>query len=338
MVSITRAAAIFAVALTAACSDSSNETESEATENAAEQAVQPVETPETKDALTMTEAYALENQQYLETNLAKDGVQATDSGLQYEVLSEGDGESPSVDGFVTVHYRGKFIDGREFDSSYARGEPATFPVGGLIPGFTEALLLMKEGDTFQVTIPSELGYGENGAGGGIIPGNSTLIFELELIEALTKQEADELQQRREEEAQAQAEAFKQDQLAYLDQNAKNDGITVTESGLQYRVIEEGEGQMPTALSKVTVHYSGKLTNGEEFDSSYRRGQPASFPLNGVIKGWTEGVQLMKEGSKYEFFIPYDLGYGQRGSGGGIPPYATLIFIVELISVDSQPAE
>lgn len=336
MVSFSRVAAISGIVLLAACSDSSNESD---TETAQDGAIQPVETPEVKDTLSMTEAYALENQQYLETNQAKEGVEVTESGLQYEILSKGDGKSPTIDGFVTVHYRGKFIDGSEFDSSHARGEPATFPVGRLIPGFTEALLLMQEGDTFQVTIPSDLGYGENGAGGGAIPGNSTLIFELELIEALTPQEAEELQQRRIEEAEAQAEAFKQDQLAYLEKNAKNEGITTTESGLQYRVIEAGEGAKPTNLSKVTVHYSGKLTDGEEFDSSYRRGQPASFPLNGVIKGWTEGLQLMSEGSKYEFFIPFDLGYGERGSGSGsIPPFATLIFTVELISVDSRPAE
>ncbi len=336
MASITRVAAITGIILLAACSDSSNDNN---TEEAQDGAMQPVETPEAKDTLSMTEAYALENQQYLETNQAKDGVEVTESGLQYEILNKGDGESPSADGFVTVHYRGKFIDGREFDSSHARGEPATFPVGGLIPGFTEALLLMQEGDTFQVTIPSDLAYGENGAGGGVIPGNSTLVFELELIEALTKQEADELQQRRIAEAEAQAEAFKATQTEYLEKNAGNEGITVTDSGLQYRVIEEGEGAKPTNLSKVTVHYSGKLTNGEEFDSSYRRGQPASFPLNGVIKGWTEGLQLMSEGSKYEFFIPFDLGYGERGSGSGsIPPFATLIFTVELISVDSRPAE
>ena len=336
MVSISRTIAILGVATLAACSDSSNDSD---TQQTADEVTQPTQTPETKEPLSMTEAYELENQQYLETNRAKEGVQVTDSGLQYEILNKGDGDKPTADGFVTVHYRGKFIDGREFDSSHSRGEPATFPVGGLIPGFTEALLLMQEGDTFEVAIPSDLAYGVEGAGGGLIPGNSTLVFELELIEALTAQEAEEVQQRRREEAEAQAAAFRDSQLEYLEQNKKNDGITVTDSGLQYRVIEEGTGAKPTATSKVTVHYSGKLTNGEEFDSSYRRGQPASFPLNGVIRGWTEGLQLMKEGSKYEFFLPYDLGYGERGSGSGsIPPFATLIFTVELISVDSKPAE
>ncbi len=335
MFSISRTIAILGIATLAACSDSSDDTE---TQQTADELTQPTQTPdqtadqstETKEALSMTEAHALENKQYLETNRAKDGVQVTESGLQYEILSKGDGEKPTADGFVTIHYRGKFIDGTEFDSSHARGEPATFPVGRVIPGFTEALLLMQEGDTFEVTIPSELAYGENGAG-NVIPGNSTLIFELELLETLTEKELEELEKRRVEAAQAEGREF-------LEQNKKNDGIKVTESGLQYRVIEEGEGARPTAESQVTVNYSGKLINGDEFDSSYRRGQPASFPLNDVIRGWTEGLQLMKEGSKYEFFLPYELGYGERGSGGGIPPFATLIFTVDLISVDSNPAE
>lgn len=309
----------------AACSDSSD-TDQAAQEDS--QPVVPAATDESKDTLSMTEAYALENQQYLETNKANDGVQVTESGLQYIVLEKGDGASPTQDGFVTIHYRGKFIDGTEFDSSHSRGEPATFPVGRVIPGFTEALLLMQEGDTFEVTIPSDLAYGEDGAGGGVIPGNSTLIFELELLETLTAEELETLQQRR-------IEAAKAEGVEFLERNKSNEGVQVTESGLQYRVIEEGNGKSPTETSLVTVNYSGKLTNGEEFDSSYRRGEPASFPLNGVIRGWTEGLQLMKEGAKYEFFIPYELGYGERGTGSGsIPPYATLIFVVELISVDS----
>lgn len=328
MFPITRAIALASIMALAACSDSSDNNQAEQSDS---QPVVPTDTADSKDTLSMTEAYALENQQYLETNKIKDGVQVTESGLQYVVLEKGDGDSPTREGFVTVHYRGKFIDGTEFDSSHGRGEPATFPVGRVIPGFTEALLLMQEGDTFEVTIPSELAYGESGAGGGVIPGNSTLIFELELIETLTAEELETLQQRR-------IEAAKAEGVEFLERNKNNDGVQLTDSGLQYRIIEEGDGKMPTESSQVTVNYSGKLINGDEFDSSYRRGEPASFPLNGVIKGWTEGLQLMKEGAKYEFFIPYELGYGERGTGSGsIPPYATLIFVVELISVDSSPA-
>ena len=119
---------------------------------------------------------------------------------------------------------------------------------------------------------------------------------------------------------------------WLEENAKQEGVKATESGLQYKIIEEGEGASPKATDNVTVHYTGTLTDGTKFDSSVDRGQPATFPLNGVIKGWTEGVQLMKPGAKYRFFIPQDLAYGERGSPPKIPPYSTLIFDIELIKV------
>ena len=116
--------------------------------------------------------------------------------------------------------------------------------------------------------------------------------------------------------------------------AKETGkVTTTASGLKYEVLKEGTGPKPSATDKVTVHYKGTLTDGTVFDSSYDRGQPATFPLNQVIKGWTEGVQLMPLGSKYKFTIPPELGYGARGAGGKIPPNATLVFEVELIKIN-----
>lgn len=120
--------------------------------------------------------------------------------------------------------------------------------------------------------------------------------------------------------------------AYLEQNSKKDGVTTLPSGLQYRVIKAGEGKHPAATDTVTVHYRGTLINGSEFDSSYRRGEPASFPLNRVIAGWTEGLQLMREGAKYEFAIPPELAYGDRGRLAG----ETLVFEVELL--EAKPAE
>jgi FKBP-type peptidyl-prolyl cis-trans isomerase FklB len=132
----------------------------------------------------------------------------------------------------------------------------------------------------------------------------------------------------------QAKAAKEAGEKWLAENAKKDGVKVTESGLQYTIIKEGEGANPSASSKVTVHYHGTLTNGEVFDSSVQRGQPATFGLNQVISGWTEGLQLMKQGAKYKFFIPSELGYGERSPGGSIGPNEVLIFEVELISVDS----
>ncbi len=120
--------------------------------------------------------------------------------------------------------------------------------------------------------------------------------------------------------------------AFLKDNGEREGVVTTKSGLQYEVLTEGTGKSPKATDKVRCHYEGKLLDGSVFDSSYQRGEPADFGLNQVIAGWTEGVQLMKEGAKYRFFIPYLLGYGERGAGASIPPYATLIFDVELIKV------
>ena len=120
--------------------------------------------------------------------------------------------------------------------------------------------------------------------------------------------------------------------AYLAENAKKEGVKVTASGLQYKVLTEGTGKSPKATDKVVCHYEGMLIDGTMFDSSVQRGEPATFGLNQVIAGWTEGLQLMKEGGKTRFFIPYNLGYGAQGAGGSIPPYAALIFDVELIEV------
>lgn len=132
------------------------------------------------------------------------------------------------------------------------------------------------------------------------------------------------------EAAARAEGAK-----FLEENGKKENVKTTASGLQYVVEKEGTGAQPTAQDEVTVHYTGKLLNGQVFDSSVNRGEPATFPLNRVIPGWTEGVQLMKEGAKYTFFIPSDLAYGPQGVPGAIPPHSTLIFDVELIKVNKK---
>ena len=121
--------------------------------------------------------------------------------------------------------------------------------------------------------------------------------------------------------------------AFLAENAKREGVIVTASGLQYEVLTDAEGKKPKATDKVKVHYEGTLIDGTVFDSSYRRGEAISFGLNQVIKGWTEGVQLMSVGAKYKFFIPYNLAYGERGAGAQIPPYAALIFTVELLGIE-----
>ncbi|MBQ3717677.1 MAG: FKBP-type peptidyl-prolyl cis-trans isomerase [Paludibacteraceae bacterium] len=130
-----------------------------------------------------------------------------------------------------------------------------------------------------------------------------------------------------------AGAAKADGEKFLAENAKREGVKVTASGLQYEILEPSLGQKPKATDTVRVHYEGTLIDGTVFDSSYRRGESITFPLNGVIKGWTEGLQLMSIGSKYKFFIPYQLAYGERGAGQSIPPYAALIFTVELLGIE-----
>lgn len=127
-------------------------------------------------------------------------------------------------------------------------------------------------------------------------------------------------------------AAKEEGERYLASNALKEGVTVTKSGLQYQVLRQGTGRKPKATDQVKCHYEGMLVDGTLFDSSLQRGEPATFPLNGVIAGWTEGLQLMQEGGKFRFFIPYHLGYGERGAGANIPPFAALIFDVELIEV------
>ena len=133
--------------------------------------------------------------------------------------------------------------------------------------------------------------------------------------------------------QQKYEAVMETGTAYLAENAKLDGVTVTESGLQYSVITQADGARPTATDSVTVHYRGTLLDGTEFDSSYARDEPTTFPLNGVIPGWTEGVQLMSVGSKFKFVIPFQLAYGESGAGASIGPYETLIFEIELLSIN-----
>ena len=130
----------------------------------------------------------------------------------------------------------------------------------------------------------------------------------------------------------QGKAAKAEGEKFLAENGKKEGVVTLKSGLQYEVLREGNGKKPKATDQVKCHYEGTLINGQVFDSSYKRNEPAVFPLNQVIPGWTEGLQLMQEGANYRFYIPYILAYGESGAGGSIPPFATLIFDVELLEV------
>lgn len=159
----------------------------------------------------------------------------------------------------------------------------------------------------------------------------TLLSQTEIRDALMslqKQITEKMNAKKSE----QGSKNKEEGAAFLEKNKNEEGVNVTESGLQYKVLKEGNGKAPKATDKVKVHYEGKLLDGTIFDSSYKRGQPAEFQLNQVIKGWTEGLQLMKEGAIYELYIPSELAYGPNGAGAQIGPNATLVFKVELIEI------
>jgi len=165
-------------------------------------------------------------------------------------------------------------------------------------------------------------------------GGETLMSDEEVQATITELQ-ELLKAKQAEKAKVIGEANKKAGAEFLAANAKKDGVKTTASGLQYKVIEEGTGKSPAATDKVKVNYRGSLVDGTEFDSSYKRGQPATFPVNGVIKGWTEALQLMKEGAKYQLVIPSELAYGERGAGPMIGPNSTLVFDVELLAVNPE---
>jgi len=167
-----------------------------------------------------------------------------------------------------------------------------------------------------------------------LSGNKSLLTEKETNETITAFQK-EMKAKQEERMKQTSEKNKKEGEAFLAANKKKEGVVTLPSGLQYKVIKKGSGKKPKATDTVTTHYRGKLIDGTEFDSSYKRGEPASFPVNAVIPGWTEALQLMEEGAKWQLFIPSSLAYGEQGAGPQIGPNATLIFEVELISIQEK---
>ena len=312
-----------AALMTVSCGNDAAEEAATAETTAAEPTASEETASENAPAVDV-EALAAENlaasTAFLEENAARDGVKITDSGLQYMIIKEGPdgGMQPLSTDRVQVHYVGTLKDGVEFDSSRARGAAATFPLNRVIPGWTEGVQLMSEGDHFRFFLPPDLAYGKSGTPGGPIGPNEALIFDVELIKVQS------------------VERNLKAALAFLAENAKKEGVVTTDSGLQYQVLATGEegGASPDGDDVVKVHYVGTLTNGTEFDSSVARGEPAVFPLNRVIDGWTEGVQLMSVGDKFRFFVPPELAYAERGSSS-IGPNEALIFEVELLDVTER---
>lgn len=251
---------------------------------------------------------------------APDEVDASDyeetaSGLQYYELEDGGGAQPEEGQPVRIHYTAWLEDGTRIDSSLDSGQPLSFEIGSqqVFEGWNEAVALMETGDLWQVIIPSELALGEEGAG-DLIPPDSNLVMQLELLEVLPA---------------APAEPTEVDE----------DDYTTTESGLKYVDLEEGEGEAVAEGDTVAVHYTGWLEDGTRFDSSYSRGEPLPLivGMGQVIPGWDEGLVGMQPGGRRQLVIPADLAYGEQGAGNGIiPPGATLIFEIELQSSEPVP--
>lgn len=231
----------------------------------------------------------------------------TASGLVTKVLTPGKGKDhPGATDRVKVDYTGWAKDGKMFDSSVARGTPTTFGVGEVIPGWTEALKLMVTGEKRRLWIPAKLAYGDKPQMGGAPQGD--LVFDVELLDIVKP-------------------PVTPDDVKAAPKTAKK-----TASGLAYRVLTPGKGKdHPTATSRVTVHYSGWTTDGKMFDSSVARGEPATFSLGQVVKGWTEGVQLMVVGEKTRFWLPPELAYGDKPQRPGAPS-GPLVFDIELLNI------
>ncbi|MCX6186273.1 MAG: FKBP-type peptidyl-prolyl cis-trans isomerase [Bacteroidetes bacterium] len=233
----------------------------------------------------------------------------TASGLKYKLTEKGKGTQVLKGDKVTVHYTGTLPNGTKFDSSKDRNQPFSFKVGAgqVIKGWDEGLALLNIGDKAVLTIPPTIGYGERAVGS--IPANSTLIFDIEVIDAKTPPVA------------------KPYDVAGID-------TVKMQSGLKFIKVQSGTGVKPALGSTVAVHYTGYLMDGKVFDSSIERDEPIEFQIGRgmVIKGWEEGIALMQVGDKMRLIIPSELAYGENGAGGVIPPNATLIFDVELVKV------
>ncbi len=247
---------------------------------------------------------------YLTEYAQMEGYTVTDSGLIYKVVEMGDGEIPPVNQYVFITFQGKLVTGERFANV---NELSFFPLNnGLLPGIFEGVSLMKEGSTYEFVMPTELAYNNDPPPNSPIQCGAVLIYEITL------------------------DSFLRDVDTFLEENAALEDIEVTNSGLQYRVIEEGEGENAGAVNNVRVFYEGKLTNGYVFDPGPDN-TPEEFSVSGVISGFSEGLQLMNEGSIYQFFIPPNLAYGNnppRDANGRLvmPPNAILVFEVEMVEI------
>lgn len=258
----------------------------------------------------------------------------------YHIETAGEGKAPQAGEYAKVHYTGKFLDGRTFDSSVERNEPFVVPVGQqqVIRGWDVGLSLFPVGSKGTLYIPPELGYGTRGAG-NVIPPNASLMFEIEMLEVMDEEAYEQYQKEENERQEKALREYLERQMAedfehiktYMEKSGK--AFEMTPNGLFYRVDTEGTGPKPTEGQNVSVHYTGRLLNGQVFDSSIQRGQPITFPIGTgkVIQGWDLGIPLFNEGGKGTLLIPSPMAYGPRDMGS-IPANSILEFDIELVKV------
>jgi len=316
---------VFVVLLAACGGQATAEPETSASPEAAQPSAAPTEAPTEApsedapptateipllDAIPAETPVPMKLSDEIKASFPADEMTVTDSGLQYMIVEEGEGQAPEKGEVVQVHFIANLADGTEFDNSYSQGQPMAFPLGQgmIIPGWDEGIGLLKKGDKAKLIIPPELAFGSQGAG-GVIPPDATLYFEVELVDILPGS------------PEAPTEVADTDYES-------------ADSGLRFYDFEAGSGETPEDGQLVTVHYTGWLEDGTKFDSSLDRGQAFTFALGQgqVIPGWDEGVATMQVGGKRQLLIPPDLAYGEQGAGGVIPPNAELIFEVELIEI------
>ena len=249
----------------------------------------------------------------------------TESGLKYRIRRKSDGKKPTADQVVTVNFRGWLDDGTLFDTTYGTGGiPGAKEFKYQPAGLQEGLQLIGEGGMIELEVPHKLGYGERGLPPNVPP-KATLHILVEMIKV------DDPPKLPAELAGAGSNSTEGLQPGPVDPDAPEE-FTTTESGLKYRIRRKSDGKKPVATNSVKVHYRGWLDDGTEFDASYPRKEPLQFPLTKVIRGWTEGLQLIGVGGMIELEIPGPLGYGASGSPPKIPPNATLHFLIELLEV------
>ena len=262
-------------------------------------------------------------------------VAPLESGLYFIEQVKGNGRKPAQGDIGRIHFKVSDLNGRVFFNSFEQGEPMRYEAGKEFDnkGATEALTLMTVGSKATAIVPSSLAFGEQGRG-QMVPPYTTLLYEFEMISFQTKAQFEKEQKDAQRKAEAEKEQAKAEEAGKLLNYVKNNGVKVkpTASGLYYIETLAGKGNNPVAGSKVKVHYTGTLLDGTKFDSSVDRGHPFEFVLGQgqVIKGWDEGIALMKKGGKARLIIPSSIAYGPDGRMPTTPPSATLIFEVELI--------